>query len=161
MSASINNDGNQLTPDESWTQPLDSEFVNKINHIKYNLYQTTVFGPSLNTTHSQDNVILNTYLGQLNALHDLSQQAQKGKLSVMTTTMLEPFPSELRGEIEGILQWLSQYFQKNGPSKTIPYTHYLESTLRVYPFVQHPNLTYMDVEMTDAMDEMDYSMNTL
>jgi hypothetical protein len=151
----MNNNGNELSPDESYIRPLDSEFVGNLNRIKNQLYERTVFGPPLNAPESQDNAVLNKYLGQLNVLYDLSRQAQSGR---MPYTSLEPFPKELHREIETILQWIARYFQQNGPNQTIPYTHYLESTLRVYPFVQHSHLAYKDVEMTD---EMDYSSNTL
>lgn len=122
-----------LTQSQSTPDPA---FVSNLYQIKQSLYKTYVFGPSLNSEKAQDNAVLNDYLQGLNRLYDLSLRAQKG--NAISEDRMKGFPSDIQPSIRAVLEWIRAYFQKNAPVKTIPYTHYIERALRIYPFVQQP-----------------------
>ena len=142
---------------ESPSSPLDPSFVRNVTDTKYKLYQTIVFQPELDSNTSQDNAILNKYLQQLNHLHQLSIRAQEGVPVKRLERHLAAFPMELQEPIRALLEWIRAYFQANRPIKTTPYSHYLESSFRTYPFMHRPSLranNANDVVMEDPMNTL-------
>ena len=134
---------------------LDPTFVSNLQQIKQALYQTTVFGPSLNSENAQDNAILNEFLQGLNQLYEMSLRAQEGK--PLVEERLRGFPATLQPSIQELLEWIRVYFQKNTPRTRIPYTHYLSRTLRIYPFVHQPIENGSSAQNTDQEeDAMNY-----
>jgi len=110
---------------------IDENFCNNVQQIKWNIYQNIVFKPKLETREAQDKKILNHYLNCMSQLYVYTHEAQNNNNNIN----LNQFPNEVRGDIQKLLNWINDFFRKNEPYQTIPYSDYLTNTFKVYPFV--------------------------
>jgi len=117
---------------------VPEDFCDNIRHIKFTLYETTVLSPALGTAKAQDTGLLETYLAQLNQVHQLANRSIQG-YPVLDRELL-PFPVSLRDIIKTTMIWIQDFFKKNQIADTIPVADYMERTLRVNPFIQRGGL---------------------
>jgi hypothetical protein len=113
---------------------VDAEFCRCIQTLKMNLYETIVLGPELNTPDAQKNELIQTYVKQLGRLYDVMENALKGRV---VDAEMRPFPIRLRHSILTCSQWVHRLVKGKTPTDLVPYRDYLNTTLRVYPFVHH------------------------
>jgi hypothetical protein len=119
---------NDIPPPE-----LDPTLCDRIYNIKWNMYNTIVLGPELGTPHVQNNKLVQDYLNQINKVYILSLKGQNGQF---TESDLQKFPKKVQNDIKELLLWLVDYFKKNQPCDTIPYSDYITTQLHIYPFNQ-------------------------
>jgi anthranilate/para-aminobenzoate synthase component II len=108
---------------------IDEKLRNDILNIKHTLYHSLINQPD----DKEDN--LKDYMSKLNKLYVMSIQAQSNK--EVSDADISQFPPELRAQIGGVMAWISDYFKKNTPPDTIPYTDYIKKSLHDYQFIQH------------------------
>jgi hypothetical protein len=116
---------------------LDPEFCKRIQNMKWRLYQIIILSPELDTPNAQNNELIQMYVNQLEDLYRFLDNAQR--VGVVEKDLIK-FPSELRSENLSMAEWIKKYFKQNGPADTLPYRDYLNTTLRVYPFVHHSRM---------------------
>lgn len=117
---------------------VSETFCQCVDTLKWQLYETIVLGPELNTPRAQQNQLLESYEHHLEMLYAFLSQALKG---AMKESVLSSFPASLR---PSILQ-CAQHIQKmrHGGSGSlrytdrIPYEDYLVTQLRVYPYLHY------------------------
>lgn len=113
---------------------LDEEFCRCIQTLKWNLYQAIVLGPELNTPSAQQNELIQTYVKHLGHLYNVFENAMKGRI---VDSEMRSFPVKLRHEILTCSQWARKHLSSLPPTDLVPYNDYLNTSLRVYPFVHH------------------------
>ena len=121
--------GGDIPPKE-----LDGEFCRCIQTLKWNLYQTIVLSPALNTSTAQQNDLIQTYVKQLGRLYLVLDNALKGRI---IDAEMRPFPVKLRHDILKCSQWIHRVVRPLTPTDLVPYRDYVNTALRVYPFVHH------------------------
>lgn len=122
-----------LTPPKGITE----SFCQCVDTIKWKLYEATVLGPELNTPEVQQNKLLEIYEGYLEQLYVVLNQALTGYIK---ESQLASFPSELRHEMLKCAQEIRRMSQGDGVLRytdRIPYHDYLQTQLRVYPYLQN------------------------
>lgn len=125
---------------------IDSDFSNNVQQIKWKIYQNIVFKPQLETREAQDNKLLNEYVNCVRQLYVYTLEAQNGNNNKIN---LNKFPNEVRDDISKLLNWISDFFRKNQPYQTIPYSDYLSNSFKVYPFVHKKTFdgeSFVDME---------------
>lgn len=113
---------------------LDGEFCRCIQTLKWNLYQTIVLSPTLNTPAAQQNDLIQTYINQLGHLYLALDNALSGRIN---DAMMRPFPIKLRHDILKCSQWIHRLVRPLTPTDLVPYWDYVNTALLVYPFVHH------------------------
>ncbi len=115
-------------------QGVDAEFCRCVQTLKWNLYQAIVLGPQENTPRAQQNDLIQTYVTLLGKLYTFMENALKGRI---VDAELRPFPSQRRHEILTCSQWAYRAVKGLSPTDLVAYRDYLNTSLRVYPFVHH------------------------
>jgi|LauGreDrversion4_2_1035121.scaffolds.fasta_scaffold11122_5 hypothetical protein len=128
---------------------MDPEFCRRIQNMKWKLYESIVLGPETETDNAQNNQLIQIYVNTLEKLYRFLERAQHG--GVVERDLLS-FPAEMRSENLSVANWVKNYFKKNGPIDTIPYSDYLNTTLRVYPFIHHKRM--VGGELFDSVEDM-------
>lgn len=109
---------------------IDEKFRDDVLNIKHKLYEKLINEP----VDSEEN--LKNYTSKLNTLYIMTLGVQSNG-SLPSPETLNQFPPELREQISDVLAWISDYFKKNAPPDTIPYTDYIKKSLHDYQFIQH------------------------
>jgi hypothetical protein len=122
---------NEISPPD-----LDNQFVENALKVKHSLYDNIVLAPEMGTKDAQNPKVLQQYLKNLNQVYILSLNAQKGKVS---DESLKVFPKGSQESIKFTLKWISDYFSKNQPPDTIPYSDFIRKSFHEYQFVQNDN----------------------
>ena len=139
-----NNNWNEDTDseyDEEGTQnedpppAINKEFKDIILEVKHKLYETTVLAPELETPEAQSNEVLQKYMNNLNSVYVMAINAKTGKI-IGNEQKINNLPPETREMITRMLNLIADYFSKNKVPDTIPYSDFIENSLRIYPFVQ-------------------------
>lgn len=138
-----NSDDSDNEYDEEYIQndipppSLNEEFVNSILKIKHSVYNNTVLSPELGTPAAQSKQVLQEYLNKINDIYLLAQNAQT--THVNNDKKIDTFPPESRESIKFLLNWITEYCNKNTISDTVPYTDYIRKSFHEYQFVQNNN----------------------
>ena len=111
---------------------INQEFINNVMEVKHKLYDTIVFAPELGTDAAQSDKVLQDYLSKLNTVYVMSVNAQKGQK--IAVEKINNFPPETREVITRTLNWVSDFFSKNMPADTIPYSDFIRKHYLEYQF---------------------------
>jgi len=114
---------------------INQEFKDIILEVKHKLYETTVLAPELETPEAQSNEVLQKYMNNLNSVYVMAINAKTGKI-IGNEQKINNFPPETREMITRMLNLIADYFSKNTVPDTIPYSDFIENSLRIYPFEQ-------------------------
>jgi hypothetical protein len=126
---------NMIVKNNNPLPELNKEFRDNVLNVKHSLYDHIVLSPDLGTTGAQDNGVLKDYLDKLNTVYIMSIKAQNGKS--IPEEALSVFPESSREAIHVTLRWITDFFNKNHISATIPYSDYIRKSLHDYQFVQN------------------------
>jgi hypothetical protein len=125
----------EYTENEIPPPAINQEFIDNILEVKHKLYETTVLAPKLETPEAQSNEVLQKYMNNLNSVYVMAINAQTGKI-IGNEQKINNLPPETREMITRMLNLIADYFSKNKVPDTIPYSDFIENSLRIYPFVQ-------------------------
>ena len=126
---------NMIVKNNNPLPELNKEFRDNVLNVKHSLYDHIVLSPDLGTTGAQDNGVLKDYLDKLTPVYIMSIKAQNGKS--IPEEALSVFPESSREAIHVTLRWITDFFNKNHISATIPYSDYIRKSLHDYQFVQN------------------------
>jgi hypothetical protein len=126
---------NMIVKNNNPLPELNKEFRDNVLKVKHSLYDHVVLSPDLGTTGAQDNGVLKDYLDKLNTVYIMTIKAQNGK-SIPEESLIV-FPESSRDAIRVTLHWITDFFNKNHISATIPYSDYIRKSLHDYQFVQN------------------------
>jgi hypothetical protein len=117
---------------------LDTDVCARIQALKWRIYDDTVLQPELHTPHAQDNGLLQLYVTRLYHLWKTLEDAKYGRVK---EDAIARFPKQIQEDVAGLVKWAEKFFKENGPSTTIPYVDYLQTSLKVYPYVHQMDVT--------------------
>lgn len=116
---------------------IQPTFKNLVLMTKVQLYDCIVKGPPITSEKAQDNQLLIDYFKKLNNLYQLCDGVSTNALSTtQIAKKVSTFPLQTQESIKQLLNWLTDFFNKNEYVDTIPYSDYLEIQFRRYPFLQ-------------------------
>lgn len=116
---------------------VQQPFRDLVRNAKVQLYTCIIKGPPITSKEAQDNTLLLDYLAGLNRLYQLCDGVNTHTLTAAKKEkILTTFPLQTHQPIKDLLDWLTDFFNKNQYVDTIPYSDYLEVQLRRYPFLQ-------------------------
>lgn len=121
-------------PNNEEFEGIDPVFKNKLLEVKHRLYEESVLKPDENDSQSQDIQLMDLYETYIKMLYLLTKKSKKNKPIARASLLL--FPASVIPLIQDMLNWISDFFSKNTPRETLPFTHYMEMHLHTNPFFQ-------------------------
>jgi len=122
---------------DTLTPPMDPNFVDQVSNIKRSIYNVIILSKDPDTDEGQDDRLRQIYQIKVRRVYGLCEQAMNNSLSDPKNAVeLNKIPNEARGMVKEIMVWIDDFFKKNAPCNTIPYSDYLEQKLKIYPFDQ-------------------------
>lgn len=121
---------------ENLTPPkgVSESFCQCVDTLKWGIFRATVLGPELNTPEAQQNRLLESYETLLEHLYAFLHDALKGSVKESVLTV---FPHGIRHSILTCAQTIQQDTRTLRYTDRIPYHDYLNTQLRIYPYLQH------------------------
>jgi hypothetical protein len=134
----------EVVPDESSDF---KEFKTALINAKRKLYEANVSSDKIPSDMKQSPELLKNYRRDLEKLYIYSVNLQnKSAVSVN----IDEFPEETRDSIQLALNIVKDFFNKNSIPETIPYSSFIRSILKEYPYVQR------DLSLDDGEEDNGY-----
>jgi hypothetical protein len=116
---------------DEYPKDMDSEFLEMVSKIKWKLYEMIILSPELGTELAQNTNLIDIYKNEINNLHILTINAQKG---LIIEKQIKNLPNKVQDDVKNLLFWILNFYKKNRHYETIPYSDYLRRSLHVYVF---------------------------
>jgi hypothetical protein len=121
---------------------VNAEFANKLTDTKRLIYSAVIFANNENTDEAQDTTILNDYVRMLGALYDTLSRMELNTITQGEREQnMSVLPQGARSSANDVAVLYDAFLTKNKDAGArIPYSSYIENSLKRHPYVQHVEL---------------------
>jgi hypothetical protein len=121
---------------------VNPEFANKLTDTKRLIYSAVIFANNENTDEAQDTNILNDYVRMLGALYDTLSRMESNTITQGEREQnIDVLPQGARSSANDVIVLYDAFLTQNRDAeKRVPYSSYIENSLKRHPYVQEKEL---------------------